>query len=201
MKLALTFAFLLLLLTPAWAGPPLPDTTAIEAYLNGISTLRAHFVQESGDSQNVSGTFFLKRPGRLRFEYDPPMTDFIVSDGTFIHYYDGQMKQDSSAPVSQSLADFFLRRNIRLSGDISVNGIERKDGLLQVTLVETQDPQSGALTLMFSENPLQLQKWQTVDAQGVVTTVALSETQFGITLKNNLFYYYDPERKKSLLNN
>jgi outer membrane lipoprotein-sorting protein len=203
MKLILTIAFLLAFLPAALAAekdPPLPEAAAIEAYLNGISTLKSHFVQTANDGQRLTGTFMLKRPGRLRFEYDLPVTDLIVADGTFIHYYDGQMKQESSAPISQSLADFFLRPDLKLSGDIGVSGIERRNGLLEMTLVQSRDPLAGYLTLMFGENPLQLKKWVVIDAQGLTTAVALEDTQLGIALKNKLFYYYDPEHKKPILN-
>jgi outer membrane lipoprotein-sorting protein len=200
MKLFLTIAFLLIFMPAAIAEAPLPEVTAVEAYLNGISTLRARFVQTANDGQQTSGTFMLKRPGRLRFEYDPPVKDFIVADGRFVHYYDGQMKQESSAPISRSLADFFLRENLKLSGGVSVSDIKREDGLLYMTLLQSKDPLAGSLTLMFGENPLELKKWRIVDAQGQVTNIELSGTKQGITLKDKLFHYYDPERKELFIN-
>jgi outer membrane lipoprotein-sorting protein len=191
---ALTFS------SAAIAEEPMPEVTAVESYLNGISTLRARFIQTANDGQQVTGTFMLKRPGKLRFEYDPPVKDFIVADGLFVHYYDGQMKQESSAPISQSLANFFLRENLKLSGDISVSEVKRDDSLLQMTLIQSKDPLAGSLTMMFGENPLELKKWRIVDTQGQVTNIELAGTKQGITLKNKLFHYYDPERKESFIN-
>lgn len=203
MRYLLAIAFLLMFLPEALADharAPLPEAKTIEAYLNSISTLKSRFVQTAGDGKQVTGTFMLRRPGRLRFEYDLPVKDFIVADGAFIFYYDGQMKQQSSTPISKSLADFFLRPDLRLSGDISVSGMKRADHLLQVTLLQSKDPLAGSLTLMFDENPLQLKKWRIVDAQGLTTEVDLYETRFAIPLNGEIFHYYNPENKEPLIN-
>lgn len=197
------FAFLGLLLPAAYAAVPQdvpPEVKAVEAYLNGISTLKTDFVQTDNQGKQMAGVFLLKRPGRMRFDYQPPVTDFIVSDGLLVHYYDGQMKQESSMPIGRSLADFFLRKNLRLSGDISVSDVRRENGLLQMTLTQTRNPLAGSLTLILSEKPLQLKKWRVVDAQGLVTKIDLLNTQAGIKLSNSLFHYYDPARKESFLN-
>ena len=197
------FIFLGLFLFPVFAGAEqgqLQEVKAVEAYINSISTLRAQFVQTTGDGKQVGGTFLLKRPGKIRFEYEPPLTDFIVADGTFIYYYDGQMKQQSNILISKSLASFFLRPDLKFSEDISVSGIKRDDGLLLVTLVQSEDPLSGSITLIVAENPMQLKKWIVVDAQGLITEVELFDVESGIKIDDDLFYYYDPERKKPSYN-
>jgi outer membrane lipoprotein-sorting protein len=165
---------------------------SVEGYLNGITTLRARFVQTANDGSTASGDFLLKRPGRMRFQYDKPITDFIVADGSMIYYYDGKMKQQSSAPISKSLADFFLRRQLNLSGDLRVSDIKKSKGMIEMTVVQAKDPLSGSLTLMFTPNPLGLKAWRIVDAQGLVTTVTLSNPLTGLKLDNKYFHYYDP---------
>lgn len=197
-------AFLLLAFLPlgaqAQSQASLPETVAVEKYLNGIRTLKARFIQTSQDGSKVAGDFMLKRPGRLKFTYDAPVEDFIVADGIFIYYYDAALGEQSSAPISQSLADFFLRKDLTLSGDVQVMGVKRDGGLLQVTLAQTADPMAGTLTLAFTEAPLQLKKWRVVDSTGAVTEVELFETVEGIKLDSALFHYYDPKRKKPGLN-
>jgi outer membrane lipoprotein-sorting protein len=177
--------------------PPLslPEVQAVEAYLNGLGTLKSRFIQTDNDGKQVGGTFMLKRPGRMRFEYDPPITDFIVADGLLIYYYDGQMKQQSSVPIGHSLANFFLRRELKLSGDVEVSEVKRGGGLLQITLTQTKDPFAGSLTLGLSEKPLELKKWRIVDAQGLITEVELFDSESGIKLDGSKFHYYDPSRK------
>jgi len=176
------------------------EIKTVEAYINSISTLRAKFVQTTNDGKQVGGIFLLKRPGKMRFEYAPPLTDFIVADGTFIYYYDGKMKQQSNVLISKSLASFFLRPNLKFSEDISVSDIKHDDGLLWITLVQSEDPLSGSITLIVTENPMQLKKWIVVDAQGLVTKVELFDVESKIKIDDDLFYYYDPERKNSSYN-
>jgi len=182
------------------AEKPLPPAAEIESYLNGLSTVSARFEQIAPDGQTSAGHFTLKRPGRMRFEYDPPVQDFIVADGLMVYYYDAKMKQQSSAPIGASLANFFLRKDLSLSGDLTVYDVTRIDAAVEMTLTQTKDPQAGSLTLIFSEAPLALKGWRVIDMQGLVTEIKLSEMEAGIALKNGLFHYADPEKKKSLLN-
>jgi outer membrane lipoprotein-sorting protein len=173
----------------------------VQEYLGGITTLKARFIQTDNEGKQLAGTFYLSRPGRMRIDYDPPSTDFIVADGVLIYYYDGKMKQQSSTTISRSLADFFLRKNLTLAGDISVSDIKRENNMLQMTLVQSRSPLSGSLTLMLSEKPLQLLAWKIVDEQGLVTEVRLTDTNMGLPLESSLFHYYDPTRKTHLYNN
>ncbi|MBI1216082.1 MAG: outer membrane lipoprotein carrier protein LolA [Alphaproteobacteria bacterium] len=173
---------------------------AAEKYLSSLVTLQARFVQTANDGSKMTGDFMLKRPGRMRFQYDPPSTDFIVADGTFIYYYDGEMKQQSNALISHSLANFFLRKDLSLSGDITVVHVGHRDGMAQIRLVQTKEPKSGALTLVMSEKPMTLQGWRVVDASGATTEVALTNQMTGIALDGGLFHYYDPKRQKEHLN-
>jgi outer membrane lipoprotein-sorting protein len=179
----------------------LPEVKVVEDYLNGLSTLKARFVQTTNDGKSATGFFMLKRPGKMRFQYDPPVTDFIVADGTLIYYYDGKMKEQSSAPISKSLADFFLRKNLKLAGDIKVSGVKRDRDMLLVTLVEARDPLSGSMTLVLQEKPeLVLKRWRIVDTQGGVTEVELKEPVAGIKLDNDYFRYYNPSRTQPKYN-
>lgn len=201
MKYLLACLVGLFLLFPSYAmADAQKDIAAAESYLRGISTYKARFIQTSNSGDQAAGDFLLKRPGRLKFTYDAPIEDFIVADGVFVYYYDGQLKEQSSAPISQSLADFFLRADLRLSGDIQVQGVRREAGFLLLTLVQKEDPSAGSLTLAFNENPMQLKKWRVVDAQGAVTEVELFDVTAGIKLDNDLFHYYDPKRGQRNLN-
>jgi outer membrane lipoprotein-sorting protein len=195
-----TLLFLLALLTLlplcALAAQPDEDIRAAQAWLQDLKTLKARFIQTSNDGRQLSGDFLLWRPGRMRFQYDAPITDFIVAYGRKKYYYDGEMKEQSNTLIGNSLADFFLREDISFTGDLTVSGTSRDGGLLQVTLVETREPEIGSLTLGFAENPLQLKKWRIVDAQGAITEVELFDVKTGLKLDDDLFHYYDPEHKK-----
>ena len=173
----------------------------IEEALNGIKTMQARFTQTAPNGKEVSGTFYLSRPGKLRFEYDPPVTDFIVADGVFLYFYDGQMKQQSNMPISGSLADFFLRKHLDLSGDVTVKKLQKKGGFWEVSVAQTNDPAAGTLVIGLDQKTLALQKWRVIDAQGVTTKIQLKDINTGMSLDRNLFYYHDPERKMINYNN
>lgn len=176
------------------------EVKAAENYLNKMTTAKARFLLTAADGTQQIGTFYLNRPGRLRFEYDPPARDFVVADGVLIYFYDAQLGEQSNAPIGQTLADFLLRQNIRLSGDVRVDRVMRGGDLLQITLKQKDDPGAGSLTLGFIENEsdqsLTLKKWRVVDAQGQTVEVELFQLQAGMKLDSKLFVYHDPKPKK-----
>ncbi|ALJ36374.1 outer membrane lipoprotein carrier protein LolA [Azospirillum brasilense] len=189
-------------LDPALAAPRAAALSAqdqalvaqAESYLNGIGTLQSKFVQVAPNGHQTTGTFYLARPGRMRLEYDPPVKDFVVADGAFIFYWDGEMRQQSSAPIGSTLADFILRKNIRLSGDVTVTGVYQAPGLVEISLTETKDPGKGTLTLVFEDRPFQLRKWRVLDAQGLTTEVALMNPREGMQFDSKLFYFIEPSK-------
>lgn len=195
MKKLLLFMAALLLSFPAQADNA-TDIKQAENYLRSIHTARARFVQTTHNGVQLVGTFYLDRPGKLRFEYDPPIKDFVVADGFFIYFYDAENHEQTNAPIGQTLADFILRDDISLSGDVKVTDVKHGGGLLQITLVQSSDPEAGSLTLGFEENPFQLKKWRIVDAQGLITEVELFYMKTGMKHPSGLFSYKDPEARK-----
>lgn len=202
MRFISIFAVILMMLAiPASAKmQPVSDqgaeAQAAEAYLNTLSTAKARFVQTTHDGTQLSGTFYLDRPGKLRFEYDDPIEDFVVADGFFIYFYDAELGEQTNAPIGQTLADFLLRKEIDLGGDVRVREIKRGGGYLQVDLIQTADPEAGSLMMAFTENPMQLKKWRVVDGQGLITEVELFYMETGMDLPSKLFSYIDPNHGK-----
>lgn len=165
-----------------------------ESYFRSLKTVKARFVQTAPDGGQTRGTFYLNRPGKLRFQYDAPLKDFVVADGLFIYFYDGELGQQTNAPISQTLADFLLRKELRLTEDLKVSRILRSGGLMQMTIVQRGDPKAGSITLGFREKPFfELKKWRIKDAQGAITEIELFDTQVGIKLPDSLFAYHDPK--------
>lgn len=167
----------------------------VERYLNGLRTAESTFVQSGAAAEGVmaTGTFYLNRPGRLRFEYAEPFNDVIVADGVMIHFYDDEFESVSDAPIGSTLADFLLRKKISLSDDIKIMSVFRKDKLLHVMLALAEDPEAGSLTLAFHENPLQLAKWSVIDAQGIVTEITLTDFKEDVPLDPALFVFKAPK--------
>lgn len=170
------------------------ETARVESYLNELTTAQARFVQTTHDGTQLVGTFYLDRPGKLRFQYDDPIKDFVVADGFFIYFFDSQLGEQTNAPIGQTLADFMLRKSVKLDDDITVSEIRRAGGLLQVKLVQSNDPEAGSLTLGLDEDPMTLKKWRIVDAQGLITEIELFYLKTGMKHPKGLFTYQDPAR-------
>jgi outer membrane lipoprotein-sorting protein len=168
----------------------------ITDYLNGIRTMTARFTQYSENGGVAEGQLYLERPGRMRFEYDPPTPILLVADGNFVIYFDKSLQQTSYLPIGSTPAWFLLRNDIRLGGDVTVVGYEHTPGAIRVTLVQTKEPDSGAVTLTFSDRPLELKQWSLVDAQGKRTTVALTDMKLGVPLDKKLFVFKEPEKRR-----
>ena len=194
-RLLILFSLLLVTGISAAAYAQTRNTEVIRAenYLKNLKTGKARFVQTTSDGREASGTFYLKRPGKLRFQYEKPSNDFVVADGLFIYFYDSEMEQQSNAPIGQTLADFILRKDLKLSGDVTVQKVARANGLIQILLTQTDDAGAGTLTLGFTEQPYQLKKWRVVDGAGGITEVELFDLKTGMDLPNSLFVYRDPK--------
>jgi outer membrane lipoprotein-sorting protein len=165
----------------------------VETYLNGLTTLRARFLQISQNGGSAEGTAMIWRPGRMRFEYDPPEPLLLVaSNGQFLHY-DKELQQPSIVPVSSTPLGFLLRPRISLtSGDLEIIGLERSGGLLRVGMRRREAPSEGNLQLVFAEEPMELRQWVVTDAQGQQTRVTLTEIQTGLRFDPLIFAFNDP---------
>lgn len=176
-----------------------PDNKAVQQaqnYLNQLKSATARFVQTTHDGTQLVGTFYLNRPGKLRFEYDEPIEDFVVADGFFIYFYDSELGEQTNAPIGQTLADFLLRDPISLSGDLTVKDVRQSKDLTLIEVVQSIDPSAGSLTLGFNDNPYHLKKWRIVDGQGLITEVELFYLEEGLDLPSTLFVYADPKGSK-----
>jgi len=197
--LRLSLALPLFAATAARAQPrfqPTPQDTAdlrrIETYLDGVRTLKAHFLQVAPNGATSQGTVWLDRPGRMRFQYDPPSPLLLVAGHGLVVFYDKSLNQTSNIPVGQTPLGILLADHVKLAGDVTVTGMQHLPGQIQVSLVRTASPGDGTLTLIFADNPLTLRQWTVVDAQRQETRVTLYNTEFGGSYDQKLFEFIDP---------
>ena len=169
------------------------DLGRIEVYLNGLRTLRARFLQVAPDGATSTGSAWIERPGRLRFEYDPPTPILLVAGHGLLVFRDEQLKQTTNLPLSSTPLGLLLQDNIKLSGDVTVTAIGRLPGQIQVSMVRTASPGDGSLGLVFADSPLSLRQWLVVDQQRRETRVSLFDIQLGGNFDQKLFTYIDPK--------
>lgn len=182
---------------PAAAQVKDPEIIKAENYLQNLGTATADFIQTSSLGSRLSGKFYLDRPGKLRFDYNE-VKDFIVADGVFVYFYDSQLGSQSNAPIGQTLADFLLREDLSLSGDLKVTQLFKKDGQISITVVQSDDTAAGQVELIFTEVPYALSRWKIIDAQNETTEVTLKNFKTDMKLDNSLFGYRDPKGRKAV---
>jgi outer membrane lipoprotein-sorting protein len=183
-------AALLPLGLPVRAAPS-PDDQAdiarIEAYLNSLKSLKAHFMQVAGGGGISEGTAWLQRPGRMRFQYDPPAPFLLIAAHGVLTFHDSSLQQTSNISLGRTPLGILLADKVTLSGAVTVTGIQRLPGQIQLTLVRTDTPGDGSLTLIFADQPLTLRQWTVVDAQRRQTRVTLYNAQTGGSFDPQLF--------------
>lgn len=169
------------------------DIARIEGYLNGVRTLHSRFRQTAPNGGTSEGQAWLERPGRLRFEYDPPSPFLLIGGHGILVFHDSQLKQTSNIPLGSTPLGLLLQDNLRLSGDITVAGLTRAPGQLQVRLLRSKSPADGTLTLVFADAPLALRQWSVLDAQRQETRITLYNIEMGGTFSQKLFEFIDPK--------
>jgi len=167
--------------------------TRIERYLNDIKTMRARFVQVSSNGSYAEGVVFVDRPGHMRFDYDPPSPVLMIANGLTLLYYDKELKEATFLPLWETPLWFLIRDEVRLDENVEVVGIEQALGTLRITLRDPDTPDAGAVTLVFSDGPLILRKWELTDPQGIRTQVSLVNPVYGEEMDPKLFKYGDLE--------
>ncbi|MGR3323786.1 MAG: LolA family protein [Pseudooceanicola sp.] len=185
-RLALAPVLALALAVPAWAEKlPLGQ---ISAYLNDLETAEAKFTQVNADGSISTGKLFIKRPGRVRFEYDPPEEALVLAGSNTVAIYDGKSNTGPATyPLSQTPLSIILARNVDLGRASMVTG-HHSDG--KTTTVRAQDPENpqyGNIQLVFSGPPVELRQWVITDDTGTETTVILGALETGNALSDTLF--------------
>lgn len=161
----------------------------IQTYLNGLTALTANFLQVAADGSTRTGKAWLQRPGKMRFEYDPPDPQLLVAGFGLLVYHDPALDQTTNIPLSATPLGILLSQHVVLSGDVRVTGIQQGLGEIDITLIRTGHAAQGSLTLVFGTNPLQLRQWQVVDAQQRETRVSLFDIAPGGPFPDSLFTY------------
>jgi outer membrane lipoprotein-sorting protein len=183
---------------PAAAAPPKPavlsdqdraDLARVEAYLNQLRSATATFLQLADNGGVARGKFYLSRPGKMRFEYEPPTPILMVSTGGSLVYYDSLLKQTSYLPIDSTPLGLLLRDNLKFGSEVTITQFERGPGTIRLTLVQNKDPDQGSLSLTFTDRPLALKQWTVIDPQRKATTITLMELQTDVKLDPKLFQF------------
>lgn len=159
----------------------------LSAYLNTIKTVEARFTQVNADGSSSTGRLFIKRPGRIRFEYDPPFDDTLVlADGASVGIFDGRGSAESF-PLSRTPLKLILSRNIDLTRIHMVTGHGEQNGRTVVQAQDPEHPEYGRIYLFFDRNPMRLSEWLIISESGEQTRLKIGPFQARDKLANSMF--------------
>jgi len=164
-------------------------------YLQGLTSVRGRFTQVDPRGQRSAGAFSLKRPGRVRFEYDAPSRLIVAADGTNVLVWDRRLRTFDRYPLGATPLDLFIGREIRLDRGVTVERVIRSgDGF--TLSARGRRRQEGRIELTFASAPVRLRGWTVLDAQGRSTRVSLSDLQ-PASLSNELFVLRPPRSERN----
>jgi outer membrane lipoprotein-sorting protein len=146
----------------------------VSSYLSSLQTLVGNFVQVGPDGSKTKGDFYIQKPGKVRFEYDPPTPIAIIADGSSLAVRDRKLATQDIYPLSQTPLRFLLSDRIDLLKDTNVVSVTADDVFISVTIEEKQALiGTSRLMLMVGAKDGQLKQWTVTDPQGYDTTVAV----------------------------
>jgi len=172
------------------------DLAQAVAALRSIATLRADFVQTDRNGKQLRGAMTLKRPGRIRFQYEQGVPFLIVSDGKALTFIDYQVRQVQRWPISNSPLGALLDPN----RDVAKYGRLVQSDNPNLVVIEVRDaghPEYGVITMVFvrkasAPGGLELTSWAALDAQNTRTRVTLANHQYGVAVPDTAFRFNDP---------
>lgn len=194
-KLISALATVLLLAVPAAAEKLSLNT--ISAYLNSIETAQGDFTQINSDGTISKGKLYIKRPGRIRFEYDPPEKSVVIAGGGTVAIFDG--KSNSTAeqfPLRQTPLNLILEKTVNLARRNMVVGHTSDATTTSVIAQDPDHPDLGRIRMVFTAQPTELRQWVITDGSGAETTVILGKLTKGVNLRPSLFSIQFEQNKR-----
>ena len=186
---------LLTVLAALWMGVTATVASAqqlslgeVSNYLNRLQTLTGEFTQINSDGTISTGTIYLKRPGRVRFEYNPPERQLVLATGGAVALFDARSNTGPEQyPLNQTPLSIILAPNVNLGQANMVTGHTSDGTTTTITAQDPRNPEYGNIQMVYTGNPVQLRQWIVTDDTGAQTTVILGDTTEGASIPNRLF--------------
>lgn len=160
----------------------------ISRYLNDLKTAQGAFTQINDDGTISTGKLYILRPGRMRFEYDPPEQALVIAAASAVVIIDNKSNQPPETyPLERTPLSLILGRNINLGAARMVTDHSFDGTATIVTAQDPKNPEFGNIQMSFTDTPVQLRQWVVNDANGGQTTVILGAFETGMELSSSLF--------------
>ena len=182
------FAVIALVLYAGAASAQQLTLRQISDYLNGLQTAQGGFTQINADGTLSTGQIYIKRPGRIRFEYNAPDDTMVLAGGGQLAIFDPRSNTGPDRyPLSRTPLSIILRENVDLASENMVTNVTSDGTTTTVTAQDPENPQYGNIQLVFTANPVELRQWIVTDDLGTQTTVILNDLVAGAAIRDVLF--------------
>lgn len=173
---------------PQFSEEQLASIEKVSTYFEELENLKGTFLQTDPDKTQTRGKFYVKKPGRFRFDYGPPSLKVIISDGRFLAIQNHDINTEDVYELDDTPFRLLLRKDVDLLKDAHIFDVQEVEDLIIITLQDKDPDVSGRITLFLSTEPeLALREWVTIDAQGLETRVQLSRLDTTEDLDPGLF--------------
>lgn len=162
--------------------------SAISRYLNSFTTGISEFTQINSDGTISTGTIYIKRPGRIRFEYNPPENSLVMAGGGSVAVFDPKSNDGPQRyPLSETPLKIILERNVDFTRTNMVTGHTSDGTRTTVTAQDPEHPEYGNIQMVYTADPVQLRQWIVTDDSGDQTTVILGDFVTGRAINDLKF--------------
>lgn len=176
------------ILAPSAAFARKLSLSEISNYFNKMTSVEADFRQTNPDGSVSKGRVYIRRPGRMRFEYAPPEPTLVLASGGQVAIFDGKSNQPPEQyPLAQTPLNLILAKRVDLARARMVIGHTEQGGLTFVTAQDPDHPEFGSIQMAFSASPVALRQWTIRDQSGGRTTVVLGRLEIGRNYPPSLF--------------
>jgi len=152
----------------------------ISTYFNQLITARAPFTQVNDDGTLSTVTIYIRRPGRIRFEYNPPDDILVLAEKGKVAIFDNKSNQPPERfPLSKTPLFLILAKDVNLNAAKMVVAHNWDGTATTVTAQDPKRPEYGNIQLVFTGEPVALRQWIVTDGSGQRTTLILGELVLG----------------------
>jgi outer membrane lipoprotein-sorting protein len=199
MLLSLSAAALAVAAAPLPAAAQALSLAELSRYLNSFQTAEATFTQINPNGSMATGRVFIHRPGRVRFEYDPPERNLVLATAGSVNVFDARSNQGPSVyPLRRTPLNLILAANVDLSRERMVVRHFQEGPTTVVVAQDPEHPEFGTIRLVFSTNPTELRQWIVTDDMGRETTVILADMRTGVQVPARLFNVEEAMRQRGV---
>lgn len=161
---------------------------AVSGYFNELEHLKGSFVQTGPDNKKLKGKFYIKRPGRFRFDYALPSKQIIISDGEYLAIQDLDLNNEDRIALDQTPFRLLMRKDVDLIRDAKIVEAQEADDLIILSVQDKSPDTPGRIKLFLAKKPaLELKEWVTTDAQGLDTRIEVADLNKADEIDSGLF--------------